>query len=69
MSLPTSGGFDAIFTVVDRFSRFVKFIPCNTTCSASDVADMFFRNWVCVFGMPSKIISDRDVRFQSNFWQ
>lgn len=63
MSLPTSNGFDAIFTIVDRFSRYVKFIPCNTTCSASDVADMFFRHWICVYGMPSKIISDRDVRF------
>ncbi len=69
MSLPTSTrGYDAIFTVVDRFSRFVKFIPCNTTCTAADMAKLFFEQWVCIYGMPAKIISDRDVRFQSKFW-
>lgn len=39
MPLPTTPrGFDGIFTVVDRFSRLVRFIPCKSTCSASDVA-------------------------------
>ena len=42
MPLPASNGFDAIFTVVDRFSRFVKFVPCHSTCTAADVADLFF---------------------------
>ena len=35
MQLPTSArGYDAIFTIVDRFSRLVRFIPCNTTITA-----------------------------------
>ena len=39
MPLPVSErGFDAIFTVVDRFSRYVHFIPCKSTCTAADVA-------------------------------
>lgn len=69
MPLPMSDrGFDAIFTVVDRFSRLVHFVPCKSTCTAVDVAHMFFESWVCRFGMPTKIISDRDVRFTSGFW-
>ena len=69
MPLPcTERNFDAIFTIVDRFSRMVRFIPCTSTCTATDVAQMFFDNWVTKHGMPSKIISDRDPRFTSMFW-
>jgi hypothetical protein len=64
VNLPVSSrGHDCIFTIVDRFSRMVRFIPCSTAMSAVDVANLFFENWVCRFGMPLKIISDRDVRF------
>lgn len=62
--LPMSDrGFDAIFTIVDRFSRVVRFVPCKTAISAEQVAQLFFEHWVCRHGMPTKIISDRDVRF------
>jgi Integrase core domain. len=37
--------------------------------SAVECADLFFEHWVCKFGMPLKIISDRDSRFTSSFWQ
>ena len=67
--LPKSEGFDAIFTVVDRFSKLVTFMPCQTTSSAVDLAWLFFKSIVCKFGMPSKIVSDRDSRFLSRFWQ
>ncbi len=64
VNLPMSvRGFDGIMTIVDRFLRLVKFIPMKTASSAADVARLFFDNWLCVFGSPSKIISDRDVRF------
>jgi hypothetical protein len=64
VNLPVSErGFDCIFTIVDRFSRLVRFIPCKTAISAVEVASLFFEHWVCRFGMPDKIISDRDVRF------
>ena len=69
-NLPVSDrGYDCIFTVVDRFSRLVRFIPCHTAIDAVQCANLFFENWVNKFGMPSKIISDRDVKFQSKFWQ
>ncbi len=34
----TSAGFDAIFTIVDRFSKLVTFIPMKTTATAEDVS-------------------------------
>ena len=70
MSLPTSTRqYDAVFTIVDRFSRMVRFIPCTSTLTAQDAAKLLFEHWICRFGVPNKIISDRDVRFQSTFWQ
>ena len=66
MSLPTSTrGNDAIFSIIDRFSRVCCFVPITTTCSALDVANIFFEKWICKYGVPKKIISDRDVRFTS----
>lgn len=57
-----------IYTIVDRFSRLVRFVPCSSSITAVDCARLFFDHWVCKFGMPQKIISDRDVKFQSKFW-
>lgn len=38
-NLPVSErGYDGIFTIVDRFSRLVRFIPCNSTITAPEVA-------------------------------
>lgn len=68
MNLPESNGYDAIFTIVDRFSRLVHFIPCNSNLTAADTAKLFYDRWICKYGMPKKIISDRDVRFTSHFW-
>ena len=61
-------GFDAVFTIVDRFSKYVTFVPCLSTCTAKDCASMLFQHWVCVFGMPSAIVADRDSSWLSVFW-
>jgi hypothetical protein len=67
--LPVSTrGHDAIFSIIDRFSRICRFIPCSSSMSAFDCAQLFWEHWVCRFGMPLKIVSDRDVKFTSAFW-
>jgi hypothetical protein len=39
VGLPSSErGFDAIFTIVDRFSRMVRFIPIHSDIDARGVA-------------------------------
>ena len=37
--------------------------------SAIQVAELFFKHVVCKFGVPEEIVSDRDRRFVSTFWQ
>lgn len=36
--LPVSNGYDGIFTIVDRFSRLVRFVPCKSSIDAFGVA-------------------------------
>ena len=69
-NLPTSNkGNDCILVIVDTFTKYVNIIPCKTAINAVEVAQLFFDNIVCQFGLPNKIISDRDVKFTSLFWQ
>jgi hypothetical protein len=43
VNLPmTPLGFDGIFTIVDRFSILVRFIPIHSDISAADVGKVFF---------------------------
>ena len=65
--LPISEGFDSVFTIFDRFSKYVTFIPRKATCTAPDLARLFYDNIFCKFRMPQKIVSDRDSRFLSKF--
>ena len=65
----TTTGYDAIFVVVCRFTKMVHYIPCVTAVSAPQLAKLFFREVVKHHGMPLNIISDRDPRFTSLFWQ
>ena len=65
----TSRGHDAILTIVDRFSKLCILVPCTTNIDADTTARLFFDHIVCKYSMPEKIISDRDTRFDSIFWQ
>ena len=66
--LPESQGFNAVLTIIDHgCSKATKFIPCNTTITGQEVAALYLQHLVPWFGIPRKIISDRDPRFVSKF--
>ena len=65
---PLSNGFDTVFTIVDRFSKDVTFVPCSTSSTAMDLASLFYDNIVCKFDMPAKIVSNRGSQFLFTFW-
>jgi len=66
--LPLSGGYDTILTITDTdCSKASVFIPCNEAIDSEGVALLYLNNVIPHYGIPHKIISDRDVRFVSKF--
>ena len=66
--LPPSGAYDAILTIVDQgCTKAAKFIPCTKTITGEGVAMLYMRHLLPWFGLPKRIISDRDPRFTSAF--
>ena len=66
--LPVSQGYDSILTVTDHdCSKATIFIPCVEEISGEETAALYAKHVFTRFGLPSKIISDRDPRFASKF--
>ena len=55
--------------VLDRFSKFSHLFSVTSSFSASQVADLFFKEIFRLHRLPKSIVSDRDGRFMSAFWQ
>jgi hypothetical protein len=66
--LPKSQGYNAILTIVDHgCSRAAIFLPCSTTITGAGIAQLYLEHLYCWFGLPQKVISNRDPRFTSHF--
>jgi nucleoside recognition membrane protein YjiH len=66
--LPKVGGESMILTMVDRFSKYVNFIPLSHPNSAETVACVFFTEVVRLHRVPICIVSNHDLVFTSSFW-
>ena len=62
-------GNDAIWTIVDRFSKQAHFLPVKKTIKPDHMARMFICHIFKHHGIPKTIVSDRDPRMTSLFWQ
>jgi hypothetical protein len=68
VDLPRSDGFDSILTVTDHdVSKAAFFIPCSKTATGTHIAQLYATHIFPHFGVPAKVISDRDTRFTSHF--
>jgi len=66
--LPPNGPHDSVLTIVDHgCSRAAVFLPCATTIMGLGVAQLYFDNVYQWFGLPLKVISNRDPHFTSHF--
>jgi len=66
--LPLRNGKDAILTIVDHgCSRAAVFLPCATNIMGPGIAQLYLEHIYQWFGLPKKMISDRDPRFTSHF--
>ena len=69
VGLPQSQEYDAIWMVVDRLTKLRHMVPCNSTCSSEDLANLFLHNVWKHHGPPSTVISNRGPQFASRFWK
>ena len=69
VGLSESKGYDAIWVVVDRLTKLRHMVPCKSTCSSEDLADLFLHNVWKHRGLPSTVISDRGPQFAWRFWK
>ncbi|GJR65778.1 putative reverse transcriptase domain-containing protein [Tanacetum coccineum] len=63
----SSQGYDTIWVIVDRLTKFVIFTPMRETDSMEKLARMYLKEVVTRHGKPVLIICDHDPRFASNF--
>ncbi|GKB20813.1 putative reverse transcriptase domain-containing protein [Tanacetum coccineum] len=65
----TSSGQDTIWVIVDRLTKSAYFLPMKETDSMEKLTRHYLKEVVSRHGVPVSIISDRDSRFTSHFWQ
>nr|GEZ00709.1 putative reverse transcriptase domain-containing protein [Tanacetum cinerariifolium] len=65
----TSSGYDTIWVVVDRLTKFAHFLPMREDDSMDKLTKLYLKEVVTRHGIPVSIIFDRDPRFASNFWR
>jgi transposase InsO family protein len=66
--LPPSNGYQYIFTIIDRTSRWVEAVPL-AAITAADCAKALFEFWIARYGVPAAITSDRGPQFTSAVWK
>ncbi|GJW76527.1 putative reverse transcriptase domain-containing protein [Tanacetum coccineum] len=65
----TSSGHDTIWVIVDRLTKSAHFLPMREDYKMDRLARLYLNENVARHGVPISIISDRDSRFTSRFWQ
>nr|GEV96969.1 putative reverse transcriptase domain-containing protein [Tanacetum cinerariifolium] len=65
----TPSGYDSIWVNVDRLTKSAYFLPVKTTDSMDKLTQLYLKEIVCRHRVQMSIISDKDSKFTSRFWQ
>ncbi|GAU48777.1 hypothetical protein TSUD_406200 [Trifolium subterraneum] len=65
----TAKGNEVIWVVVDRLTKSAHFIAIKTGTLVPRLAEIYVEQIVRLHGIPFSIVSDRDPRFTSRFWE
>ena len=60
--------YDAILVVIDRFTKYARYVPCRKTMTAEQLATVLVDDVFMDFGLPDGIVSDRGSVFTSGYW-
>jgi len=68
--LPQSNNYNSIMTVTDHdCTKAMVFIPCKEMMGTEEMVELYTRNIVVHYGLPNKIISDRDPRLTADLFK
>ncbi|GJV99306.1 reverse transcriptase domain-containing protein [Tanacetum coccineum] len=67
--LKSSQGYDTIWVIVNRLTKYAIFLPMRETDPMERLARMYLKEVVTRHGIHVSIICDCDPRFASNFWR
>ncbi|GAU29258.1 hypothetical protein TSUD_392080 [Trifolium subterraneum] len=65
----TAKGNEVIWVVVDRLTKSAHFIAIKVRTSVPKLAEIYVEQIIRLHGVPSSIMSDRDPKFTSRFWE
>ncbi|KAJ4975503.1 hypothetical protein NE237_000609 [Protea cynaroides] len=60
---------DAVWVIVDCLTKIARFIAIRPQYTLERLAKLYVDNIVRLHGVPESIVSDRDPRFTSKFWE
>ena len=69
LELPLSSGFDNILVIVDKLTKYAIFILTTVSVTEVETAKLFSHHINPKFGIPGQVITDRDARWQGEFWK
>ncbi|GKA38946.1 hypothetical protein Tco_0731497 [Tanacetum coccineum] len=65
----TAKGYDTIWVIIDHLTKSAHFLPIRENDLMEKLMKLYMKEVVTRHGVPISIISDRDGRFTSLFWQ
>jgi hypothetical protein len=65
----TARGHTGYLSMTCRLSNWFEAGLCTDNITAEGAAELVFDRWVRTFGLPARIVSDRDPRFTGRFWR
>ena len=65
----TQKGHNGVWVVMDRWTKIAHFLPFNTKWSITKLVRYYVREIIRLHDVSVSIVSDRDARFTSRFWQ
>ena len=62
-------GYDSIWVIIDRLTKSAHFLPVRSNYTVERYAKVYIQEIVRLHGAPLSIVSDRDPKFTSRFWE
>ena len=61
--------YDSIMVAMDKLFKLADFVPVKYTYKTNSTANIFMKEIFRLHGFPKAIISDKDAKFNLNFWK